>query len=140
MITQLARREAAKGRIGDLTSASQPRPIVPAGTPAEPHPFTAAGLIPGAFLALYAFLGFEDMVNLAKRRAIPRWLPVRRLAEYTSTLVLVIFVLVNASLIAIKRADPVQEGVRSIPSWVPVVGVLTTLPMLLYVCWQGVSR
>jgi amino acid transporter len=66
------------------------------------------------------------------------WLPVRSLAEYTSTLVLVVFVLVNASLIAIKRVDPVQEGVRSVPFWIPVAGVLTTLPMLLYVCWRAI--
>lgn len=67
------------------------------------------------------------------------WFPVRRLAEYTSGLVLVVFVLVNLSLIAVKHRQPMAEGVRSIPWWVPVVGVVTTLSMLLYIGWHEIA-
>lgn len=65
------------------------------------------------------------------------WLPVRTLAEYTSGLVLLVFILVNSSLIAIKRARPVEPGVRMLPVWVPWAGIATTVSLLAYVCWNG---
>jgi len=64
------------------------------------------------------------------------WLPVRTLAEYTSGLVLLVFVLVNISLITIKRARPVERGVRVVPSWIPWTGAASTVSLLLFVCWN----
>jgi len=62
--------------------------------------------------------------------------PVRDLAEYTSGLVLVVFVLVNASLIKVKRTRPLEPGIRAVPGWVPVSGIVTTISLLGYVCWN----
>jgi len=63
-------------------------------------------------------------------------LPVRTLAEYTSGLVLVVFVLVNCSLIAVKRAAPAAAGVRVVPRWVPFLGAASSISLLLYVWWN----
>lgn len=64
------------------------------------------------------------------------WLPVRTLAEYTSGLVLVVFVLVNTSLITIKRSRPVEPGVRVVPLWIPWVGAALTISLLGFVWWN----
>lgn len=68
--------------------------------------------------------------------ALALWLPVRTLAEYTSGLVLLVFILVNSSLIAVKRARPVEPGVRMVPEWVPWAGIATTISLLAYVWWN----
>ncbi|HSH42277.1 MAG TPA: amino acid permease [Arenicellales bacterium] len=68
--------------------------------------------------------------------ALALWLPVRTLAEYTSALVLLVFVMVNSSLIAVKRARPLQAGVRPVPAWVPWAGLATTISLLGYVWWN----
>lgn len=66
------------------------------------------------------------------------WLPVRTLAEYTSGLVLLVFILVNSSLIAVKRVRPVEHGVRVVPAWVPWMGIVTTISLLAFVWWNAV--
>jgi len=50
-------------------------------------------------------------------------MPLERLAELTSLLVLLIFVMVNGALLRIKRRQPLVEGVRCYPLWVPAVGL-----------------
>lgn len=55
--------------------------------------------------------------------------PVRVLAEITSTFLLLIFILVNASLVVLKKAEP-AAGFR-VPMWVPVSGVVASLMALL---------
>jgi APA family basic amino acid/polyamine antiporter len=57
-------------------------------------------------------------------------LPLLSLAKITSALVLVVFTLVNLALIRIKRLGPPPEGVRAIPLWVPVLGVLASVGIL----------
>jgi hypothetical protein len=42
----------------------------------------------------------------------------------------VVFMLVNLALICIKRLAPPPEGVRAIPLWVPVLGVLASAGIL----------
>jgi amino acid transporter len=57
--------------------------------------------------------------------------PVDRLAEWTARIVLVIFSLVNGSLILLKvRKVPAPEGAFKAPFWVPVGGLLTCLALL----------
>ena len=57
--------------------------------------------------------------------------PVDRLAEWTARIVLVIFSLVNASLILLKiRKVPAPEDAFTAPFWVPVGGLLTCLGLL----------
>jgi APA family basic amino acid/polyamine antiporter len=57
-------------------------------------------------------------------------LPLLSLAKITSAMVLVVFTLVNLALIRIKRLGPPPEGVRAIPLWVPVLGVLASAGIL----------
>lgn len=52
------------------------------------------------------------------------------LASYTSTLILIVFTLVNLSLIRIKSSVPSPEGVIRIPSWVPWIGMGLNLLLL----------
>lgn len=60
------------------------------------------------------------------------FLPIGVLAERTTQVVLVVFLLINASLIAIKwRGDPTPEGIFVVPFFVPLVGFLTCLLMLV---------
>jgi hypothetical protein len=58
--------------------------------------------------------------------------PIAGLAETTSRLTLIIFAAVNASLIAIKRAE--QETPRDIfvcPTWVPFAGLAASVLLLI---------
>ncbi len=58
--------------------------------------------------------------------------PIGTLAERTSQLVLVVFVLVNLSLLRIKwRGNPAPEGIFVTPVIFPVVGLLTSTAMLV---------
>ena len=57
-------------------------------------------------------------------------LPLVTLAKITSFIVLTVFVLVNLSLIRIKRKAPSPRNVRTYPVWVPYGGVLLSLGLL----------
>jgi amino acid transporter len=57
-------------------------------------------------------------------------LPMVALAEFTSSLVLLIFVLVNLSLVRIKRRQPGPDRVRVYPMWLPQLGFVTSLSFL----------
>ena len=52
------------------------------------------------------------------------------LAEMTSYLVLIVFTLVNLSLVRIKRREPSPEGVRVYWGWLPKLGFLTTVTFI----------
>ena len=65
--------------------------------------------------------------------------PVDCLAEWTARIVLVIFSLVNASLILLKaRKIPAPDGAFTAPFWVPVGGLLTCLALLAIDVTTGV--
>ena len=66
-------------------------------------------------------------------------LPLVSLAKITSAMVLTVFILVNLALIRIKRIGPPPEGVRSVPGWVPVSGVLLSAVILLSACASAPS-
>ena len=58
--------------------------------------------------------------------------PIGLLAERTSQVVLVVFVLINLSLVRIKwRGDPAPEYTFTVPAVVPVIGLLTCFIMLV---------
>lgn len=58
--------------------------------------------------------------------------PIGVLAERTTQIVLVVFLLINASLLRIKwRRDPAPEGIFTVPFVVPLIGFGTCLAMLL---------
>lgn len=54
------------------------------------------------------------------------------LAKATSFIILIVFALINLSLIRVKRRLPVVEGVRSYPIWMPVTGFVSTLGLLVF--------
>jgi amino acid transporter len=68
--------------------------------------------------------------------ALALWVPLVGLAGATSTLVLVVFSLVNAALIRLKRRAPAPAGVRPWPGWVPWAGLLSTSGLLAV---QGIA-
>jgi amino acid transporter len=60
------------------------------------------------------------------------WFPLETLAKVTSYLILIVFALVNASLISIKRSKPAAEGIINVPIWVPVAGFLSSVSLVLF--------
>ncbi len=62
--------------------------------------------------------------------------PLNRLADFTSQIVLIIWILSNVALILIKRrGDPPPVGTFTVPMGVPVVGLLTALGLLIITSW-----
>ncbi len=60
------------------------------------------------------------------------WFPLETLAKGTSYLILIVFALVNASLISIKRSKPPAEGILNVPIWVPVAGFFSSVSLALF--------
>lgn len=60
------------------------------------------------------------------------WFPLEALAKGTSYLILVVFALVNASLISIKWSKLPAEGIINVPVWVPVAGFITSVSLALF--------
>jgi amino acid transporter len=56
-------------------------------------------------------------------------LPVAVLAEYTTLALLVVFVVVNAALIGLKRLEATPDGMFSVPVWVPWFGILGSVAL-----------
>jgi amino acid transporter len=52
------------------------------------------------------------------------------LASLTSSLILVVFALMNASLLRIRRRHPKPLGVRTFAAWIPWFGLLSSLALL----------
>jgi len=59
------------------------------------------------------------------------WLPLVTLAKLTSFAILLVFVLVNLSLIRIKRFQQPPAGIRVYPLWVPYGGLSLAIALLV---------
>jgi basic amino acid/polyamine antiporter, APA family len=59
------------------------------------------------------------------------WVPLVALAGITSFLILIVFALVNLSLIRIKRHETRPEGVIFFPGWIPVGGFLLSIGLIV---------
>jgi APA family basic amino acid/polyamine antiporter len=59
------------------------------------------------------------------------FIPLEALAKATSLLILVVFTLVNLSLVIIKRREPPLQDSLNIPLWVPVTGFMLSIGLLL---------
>lgn len=71
-----------------------------------------AGIIGGAFLAFYAFIGFEDMVNVAEETKNPqRTMPLAILISLIASTVLYLLV----ALVAITAVSPQELAASSAP-------------------------
>jgi amino acid transporter len=58
--------------------------------------------------------------------------PLERLADLTTRVMLVVFVLVNSALVLIKwRREPAPEGTFVVPLAVPIIGALTCVALLV---------
>jgi amino acid transporter len=53
-------------------------------------------------------------------------LSIRVLADTTSFIILIVYILVNLSLLRIKLRSPTAAGVRPLPLWVPVTGLIAS--------------
>lgn len=60
------------------------------------------------------------------------WFPLETLAKGTSYLALIVFALVNAALVLIKRSRPTPAGVLNNPLWVPVSGFITCVCLVVF--------
>jgi amino acid transporter len=65
------------------------------------------------------------------------WFPLESLAKATSYLILIVFTLVNAALVSIKRTQPPVEGILSISIWIPAAGFITSISLLLFQLLSG---
>jgi APA family basic amino acid/polyamine antiporter len=64
--------------------------------------------------------------------ALALWLPLVTLAKATSYTILVVFALINAALLRIKRRGPGPPGVRTYPMWIPAAGCGLSVAMLAF--------
>ena len=64
--------------------------------------------------------------------------PLRGLAEATSGIILFLFALLNVSLLKIKKDSPtVPKGTTKYPSWLPMVGLVICVGMLVFKLWTS---
>ena len=59
-------------------------------------------------------------------------LPLLSLAKLTSFITLIVFALVNFSLLQIKRQAPEHQGIFTVPLWVPLTGFISSSCFVLY--------
>ena len=59
------------------------------------------------------------------------------LAEATSTITLLVFTLINLSLLVLQRREPPPPGAFQPARWIPVVGLLLCLAMLGFSIFVG---
>jgi len=72
------------------------------------------------------------IVGIGAILALALTVPLIGLVDLTSRLTLAIFAIVNAALIRIKLRDcPTPRGVFSCPLWVPILGIISTIGLLV---------
>lgn len=65
---------------------------------------------------------------------------LENLAKATNYILIVVFILINLSLIALKRKEPSPEGVKTYPMVVPALGAIFSLGILLFQAWSSISN
>ena len=66
------------------------------------------------------------------------WFPIEKLAQSTSYLILSIFFLVNIALLRIRKRYPLPKNVHAYPIWVPLIGALGSLSLLVAQIWNSI--
>jgi len=74
---------------------------------------------------------FATLLVTATVILLALFFPLERLAAGTSILVLMVFTLVNMALIRIKRKQKPGPGILAVPNWLPWLGVLLSLGLLM---------
>jgi APA family basic amino acid/polyamine antiporter len=85
---------------------------------ARVHPSTHTPI-----LATVVVMGFVAVLALT--------FPLAGLAEATSLITLAVFVLVCGALLRVKRRGPAPAGVWTVPGWVPAMGLLVSVGLLI---------
>lgn len=96
---------------------------------------SAAGWLPGMLAQVSMRTGTPVVATIAAASGVLLFalaLPLGALAKVTSTIVLVVFALVNLALIKIKRRDPAPSGARVYAGWIPWGGLLLSLVLLFF--------
>jgi basic amino acid/polyamine antiporter, APA family len=65
------------------------------------------------------------------------WFPLEELARGTSYLILIVFALVNASLISIKHSHAYVDGILNVPMWIPIAGLMSSITLALFQLFVG---
>lgn len=89
-----------------------------------------AGLLPRALARVNQFTRTPVLATVVVGALVMTaafLLPLVTLAEITSALILIIFTLVNLSLILVKRRGPAPEGAWEVPVIVPILGAMTSV-------------
>ncbi len=59
------------------------------------------------------------------------FIPLITLASMTSLVLLIVFVLLNLALLLIKHREPAPAGVKTVPVWIPLLGLITSTALVL---------
>jgi len=96
---------------------------------------SAAGWLPGVFAQVSTVTGTPVIATVTAASGVllcALALPLATLAKATSTIVLVVFALVNLALIRIKQRDPMPADARVYAGWIPWGGLLLSLALLAF--------
>ncbi len=96
---------------------------------------SAAGWLPGVLAQISPRTGTPVVATVIAASGVLLFalaLPLATLAKATSTIVLVVFALVNLALIKIKRRDPAPSGARVYAGWIPWGGLFLSLVLLFF--------
>jgi len=96
---------------------------------------STAGWIPSAFSSVNARTGtpiFATVVATCSVLLLALALPLVTLAKATSSVVLMVFILINLALIRIKRRVPNPQGAQVYGTWIPWGGLLLSAFLLAY--------
>lgn len=99
------------------------------------HGMSAEGWLPPVFARVHPRTRtplFGTVVVTAVVLLLALALPLVTLAKATSYIILIVFALINLSLIRVKRRDPHPPGVRVYPIWVPVLGLATSAGLVVF--------
>ena len=69
--------------------------------------------------------------------ALALWLPLVTLVKVTSLITLLVFALVNISLLRVKRHDRRPAGIMVFPAWVPMSGFIVSVSFILFQLYVG---
>ena len=94
-------------------------PTRPSAALAYVHPYTRTPLVTTAIVGALVLV-FALTMSLAN------------LAKATSFIMLIVFTIVHAALLQLKRTAPLPAGVRGVPRAVPMLGLLMTGSLMLY--------
>jgi APA family basic amino acid/polyamine antiporter len=88
------------------------------------RPRQLSGLNAACRLPRTPFVATAVITGLVLVLAVP--LNIRVLADTTSFIILIVYILVNLSLLRIKVRTPTAAGVLPLPLWVPVIGLIAS--------------